>query len=295
MFILGYGVAMQLFVRKKKSGRVFSKKPEIGADGLLIEIVNSLRAPATFIGECLQKSDVIFIQVAVNDSGELVVAADVHGNIFSVNIITNKFQLVKHLSMPCNRISVSLKRKSDVLVTLSDYSLRCYNIDSQEQVACLRTHESAIVNISIHGSKRYALTSSNETASLWNLDTFERKRKLSITKDVDLMTAFFIPNSNSILTAFKDNSVLIWDAETMDLKHELKSTQSHDVTYRTVTCNSDGSSVACAGKSNLIHIWQVASQKIIQVLQLSAETKQVKHLEYLPKHLYHEEVLVGEH
>ena len=284
---------MQLFVRKKRTGNVFAKKPNVSGDGQLLEIINSFKSTSTYVGECLQKSDVIFVQVAVSSSGELVVASDIHGNIFAVNLLKNRFHLVKHLSIPCSRICASLKRKSDILVALSDYSLRCYSIDTQEQLACLRGHESAIVTISIHPSKRYTLTTSNDTATLWNLDTFDRKRKLTITKGIDLITACFIPNSNSILTCFKDNSILVWDAETMDLKCELKSTQSYDVTYRTFACNYDGSAVACGGKSNIIHIWDIASQRIKKVLQLLPETKQVKQLEYLPKHLYPEEVLVG--
>lgn len=285
---------MQLFVRKKRSGNVFTKKPDVGANGLLVEIVNSIKSSTTYVGECLQRSDVNFVQAAVGSSGELIVAGDIHGNIFTVNLVKNRFHLVKHLSIPCSRISASLKCKSDILVALSDYSLRGYNVDTQEQVAYLRGHDSSIVSISIHPSKRYALTTSNDTASLWNLDTFDRKRKLSINKDVDLLMACFIPNSNSILTCFKDNSLLVWDAETMELKHELQSTQAHDVTYRTFACNFDGSSVACAGKSSIIHIWDIASQRIKKVLQLLPDTKQVRQLGYLPKHLYPEEVLMGE-
>lgn len=284
---------MQLFLRKKRSGNVFAKKPEVGSDGLLVEIVNSVRSPTTYVGECLQRSDVIFIQVAVSSSGDLIVTGDIHGNIFAISLVKNRFSLVKHLSVPCSRLSVNLKQKNHILVSLSDYSLRCYNTDTHEQVVRLRGHDSSIVNISVHSSKRYALTSSAETASLWNLDTYERKRKLSVTRDVDLVTAFFIPNSNSILTCFKDNSLLIWDAETMSLKHELKSTQAYDVAYRAICCNSDGSSVACAGKSNTMHIWDIASQRIQKVLQLPSETKQIKQLEYMPRHLYPEEILAG--
>ena len=285
---------MQCFVRKKRAGILFPKKPEVGSNGLIVEIVNSIKTPSTYLGECLQRSEAIFVQVGVNDSGDSFVAGDIHGNIFTFDLIRNRFNLIKHLSVPCSRLAVSLKKKTDILVGLSDYSLRCYNTETQEQLACLRGHDSSIVNISVHSSKRYALTTSSETASLWNLDTYERKRKLSITKDIDLITAFFIPNSNSILTCFKDNSILVWDAETMDLIHELKSTQSLDVTYRAFACNHDGSCVASAGKSNVIHIWDIAAQRIGRVLQLPTESKQIKQLEYLPRHIYPEETLIGE-
>ncbi|XP_067934777.1 TBC1 domain family member 31-like isoform X2 [Watersipora subatra] len=284
---------MQLFVRKKRSGNVFVKKPDIGDDGLIVEVVNSIKATSSYVGQCRQKSEVIFVQVAISSSGDLVIAGDIHGNIFAINIMKNRFHLVKHLSVPCTRMSASLKRKSDILVASSDYSLRCYNVDTESQLACLRGHDSAIVSLSIHPSKRYALSTSSDNATLWNLDTFDRKRKLTITKGIALLAAQFIPSSNSILTCFKDNSMLVWDAESMELKHELKSTQSYDVSYRTFACNSDGSVVACAGKSNVIHLWDFGSERIKKILQLQLEIKQVKQLEFLPKHLYREETLVA--
>jgi hypothetical protein len=39
----------------------------------------------------------------------------------------------------------------------------------------------------MHGSGRYALTTSLETAHLWDLDTFQRKRKLNNKEEVRLL------------------------------------------------------------------------------------------------------------
>ena len=51
----------------------------------------------------------------------------------------------------------------------------------------MKGHESAIHSISVHTSGRYALTTSSDTAQLWDLDTFQRKRKLSIKEDVGII------------------------------------------------------------------------------------------------------------
>ncbi len=58
--------------------------------------------------------------------------------------------------------------------------------DAKELVAWMKGHESAIHTISIHASGRYALTSSGDTAQLWDLDTFQRKRKLNIKENVGI-------------------------------------------------------------------------------------------------------------
>jgi len=43
---------------------------------------------------------------------------------------------------------------------------------------------SVIHCISVHSSGRYAMTTSTDTAQLWDLDSFQRKRKLTIKEDV---------------------------------------------------------------------------------------------------------------
>lgn len=280
-------------MRKKKSGNIFPKKPEVGNDGLIAEIINSFRSPQTFVGDCFQRSDVIFVQADINPSGEQIVAGDCHGNIFVFDLTRNRFKLVKHLSLPVSHLAINLKKRTDFLASLSDYSLRCFNYDTQEQLCCLRGHETAITDISVHLSKRYAITTSSDTAFLWNLDTYERKRKLSINQQVDLLKAFFIPNTNSMMTCFKDNSILVWDAENLELLHELRSTMALDVTYRTFDCNSNGSRLAAAGKAAIIHIWDIGTQKIVKALQLPQETKAVRQICYLPQHLYTDEVIAG--
>lgn len=59
--------------------------------------------------------------------------------------------------------------------------------DTKEMVAWMKGHESAIHSVSIHCSGRYALTTSLETAHLWDLDTFQRKRKLNNKEEVGLL------------------------------------------------------------------------------------------------------------
>ena len=50
----------------------------------------------------------------------------------------------------------------------------------------MRGDDSSIHNISVHSSGRYALTSSNSVAQLWDLDTFSRKRTLNGAQTVGI-------------------------------------------------------------------------------------------------------------
>lgn len=59
----------------------------------------------------------------------------------------------------------------------------------------MRGHDSSIHNISVHASGRYALTSSNSVAQLWDLDTFSRKRTLNGAQTVGIQQVWIYLNS----------------------------------------------------------------------------------------------------
>ncbi|EGW15360.1 WD repeat-containing protein 67 [Cricetulus griseus] len=57
----------------------------------------------------------------------------------------------------------------------------------------MRGHESSVFSISVHASGRYAITTSSDTAQLWDLDTFQRKRKLNIRQSVGIQKVSGLP------------------------------------------------------------------------------------------------------
>lgn len=72
------------------------------------------------------------------------------------------------------------------MIKLDLLDILCVNVDSRELVSWMRGHDSSVSSISVHGSGRYAITSSADTAQLWDLDTFQRKRKLNIRQSVGI-------------------------------------------------------------------------------------------------------------
>ena len=157
-----------------------------------------------------------------------------------MGIIFCRFSLIQRTGNPCSALAFALRRRTEYLVAMSDYSLKCFDtgkwteiscthdnhmlietyylnfiliienwnhsgttcgkkiiieynsficihLDTKELVAWMKGHESVINNISVHSSGRYAITSSNDTAQLWDLDTFQRKRKLNIKENVGIV------------------------------------------------------------------------------------------------------------
>ena len=76
---------------------------------------------------------------------------------------------------------------------LSDLSCRdvCGCIDNGGLVAMMCGHSCTIHAISMHDSGRYAMTTSSDMAQLWDLDSFQRKRKLTVKEDVPIVKVHF--------------------------------------------------------------------------------------------------------
>ncbi|XP_033011697.1 TBC1 domain family member 31 isoform X3 [Lacerta agilis] len=155
--------------------------------------------------------------------------------------------------------------------------------DTKELVSWMRGHESSVSSISVHGSGRYAITSSTDTAQLWDLDTFQRKRKLQVRQSVGIQKVFFLPLSNTILSCFKDNSIFAWEFDTLRCKFQLPSpVEGSSLSYKVFAVTRDGRVLAAGGKSNHLHLWCLESKQLLRIIQMPTKVRAVRHLEFLP-------------
>ena len=82
-------------------------------------------------------------------------------------------------------------------------------LESHELVSWMKDDDSSIHSISVHAFGRYALTSSNSVAQLWDLDTFSRKRTLNGAQTVGIQQVCTICFCQSILTLIVGNVIKI--------------------------------------------------------------------------------------
>ncbi|KFV04636.1 TBC1 domain family member 31, partial [Pterocles gutturalis] len=224
-----------------------------------------------------------FLNVAFDSSGDSLLAGDQQGNIYVFDLNGNRFNLVQRTMQACTALAFNLRRKTEFLVALADYSIKCFDTETKELVSWMRGHDSSVSSISVHGSGRYAITTSADTAQLWDLDTFQRKRKLNVRHSVGIQKVFFLPLSNTILSCFKDNSVFAWEFDTLHCKYRLPTPVEGSVLlYKVFAVTRDGRIFVAGGKSNRLHLWCLESRKIIRIIQMPAKVRSVRHLEFLP-------------
>ncbi|NXT11866.1 TBC31 protein, partial [Prunella fulvescens] len=224
-----------------------------------------------------------FLNVAFDSSGDSLLAGDRQGNIYVFDLNGNRFNLVQRTMQACTALAFNLRRRTEFLVALADYSVKCFDTGTQELVSWMRGHESSVTSISVHGSGKYAITTSTDTAQLWDLDTFQRIRKLNVRQSVGIQKVFFLPLSNTILSCFKDNSVFAWEFDTLHCKYQLSAPVEGSVLfYKVFAVTRDGRTLVAGGKSNHLHLWCLELKQLIRIIQMPEKVRAVRHLEFLP-------------
>ncbi|KAM4579996.1 TBC1 domain family member 31 [Odontesthes bonariensis] len=259
-------------IGNKEEGKVWHRKPTPGRSVLV-----------TVIRTAQQAKTVRFLHVAFDTTGDSFLAGDHHGNIYVLDISRNRFRLVQKTGQACTAVAFSLRRTTEFLVALADYTIKCFDKDTKQLVSWMRGHEGAVSFISTHSSGRYAITTSSDTAQLWDLDTFQRKRKLNIRQSVGIQRVFFLPLSNTILSCFSDDSIFAWESDTLFCKYQLPVPDCGPrISYKAFAVTRDGKSLAAGGRSNLLHLWCLDSQQLVRVIQMPSQVRTVRQLEFLP-------------
>ncbi|KAM5313278.1 TBC1 domain family member 31 isoform 1-T1 [Glossophaga mutica] len=260
----------------KESGKIWHRKPSPATrEGIIVNIIHTT---SDYLPKVLR-----FLNVAFDTSGDCLIAGDHQGNIYVFDLSGNRFHLVQRTAQACTALAFNLHRKSEFLVALADHSIKCFDTVTKELVSWMRGHESSVSSISVHASGRYAITTSSDTAQLWDLDTFQRKRKLNILQSVGIQKVFFLPLSNTILSCFKDNSIFAWECDTLCCKYQLPAQpESSSISYKVFAVTRDGRILAAGGKSNHLHLWCLEAKQLFRIIQMPAKVRAVRHLEFLP-------------
>ncbi|XP_066540081.1 TBC1 domain family member 31 [Hoplias malabaricus] len=262
-------------IGSKTDGKLWHRKPVSSNNGILVNVIRSASA--------YQNKTVRFLQVTFETTGESFLAGDHHGNIYVFDISRNRFNLVQKTGQACTALAFNLRRTTEYLVALSDYSIKCFDKDTKQLVSWMRGHEGAVSSLSVHSSGRYAISTSFDTAQLWDLDTFQRKRKLNLRQSVGIQKVFFLPMSNTILSCFTDDSIFAWESDTLFSKYQLPVPQDGPrVHYKAFAVTQDGKILAAGGRSNLIYLWCLDSQQLFRVLQMPPKVRTIRQLDFLP-------------
>ena len=268
-----------LDLAKQDEGKIWIRKPMPSSDdGIMLKIENRRGGALALEGKTIRA-----LHVAFDNFGDCFIMGDQHGQIYYFDLNKNRMKLCQRLGSAVTALSFSTRHKNEFLVCCADNSMKCFNMETKDLLGWMKGHSSAINNISVHSSGKYALTTSNDVAQLWDLDTFSRKRKLNIRENVGILKVFFLPLSNTIITCFKDDSIFGWEADTLQCKFQLPVPVEERSQYLTVTISSDSRFLVAGGRSQFLHVYTLDSRRLFRIIQLPNKVKSVKQLEFLPE------------
>uniref|UniRef100_A0A8C9T8L9 TBC1 domain family member 31 n=1 Tax=Scleropages formosus TaxID=113540 RepID=A0A8C9T8L9_SCLFO len=267
----------------KEEGKIWQRKPApIPRPGILILMMVLIFSRIYLIILHYHVKTARFLHVAFDVTGESFLAGDHHGNIYVFDLSRNRFKLVQKTGQACTALAFGLRRTTEYLVALADYSIKCFDKDTKQLVSWMRGHDGAVSSISVHGSGRYAITTSADTAQLWDLETFQRKRKLSVQRAVGIQKVFFLPLSNTILSCFSDDSIFAWDSDTLQCKHQLPVPEEGSrPRYRAFAVSRDGRLLAAGGRSSVVHLWCLDNWQLLKAVQMPPKVRTVRQLEFV--------------
>lgn len=261
----------------KSSGRIWSRKPNPSAnEGIICTICNT--------GNGIKSGKRHrFLKASFIHGAPKLIAGDHLGSVYVFDIVENRFSVIQNTGQACTCIATGLQTSSEYIIALADTSLKCYSSESKELISWMRGHETAVHTISLNDAGNTAITTSQDTAQLWDVDTFERKRKLNVMMSVGIRKVFFIPSTNLIMTCFKDNTIFAWDSDTLEWRYQLKCTQADPIDYKSFAIAKNGKTLVAAGKSSILHVYSLETLRIIRIVQMPEYISAVKDISFLPE------------
>ncbi|RLN93324.1 hypothetical protein BBJ28_00002100 [Nothophytophthora sp. Chile5] len=121
-------MVLTLELRATQDGVIWPRRPLVSSKGLLSCVRNLPHSS-------FDKRPTRFRDVTFNPSGEILAATDEKGRVFVFFVTTNRYALVQHLGVPTLACCFSPMRKTELLVTCEDETVRHIQAKQQTRAA----------------------------------------------------------------------------------------------------------------------------------------------------------------
>ncbi|KAJ3008178.1 TBC1 domain member 31, partial [Thoreauomyces humboldtii] len=219
----------------------------------------------------------------------VMAAVDQRGAIYAFDFQKNKFWIVAKSGISGSCIAFNPIRRRELIVGLSDHAIVCYNIDSCQIVCKLPAyHTSPTYSLSTHPTRPLLISTGQNESILWDTETWERKRLL-VGAQLGIQQARYSSTGASIVTAFVDGKILVWNAETfltqwsIDLATMLgEPVQIGLDRENCLALSRDAELMVYGGIGAKIYVWNMVERRLVhEILVPAFEGKGIAQIEFL--------------
>nr|CAD7196969.1 unnamed protein product [Timema douglasi] len=245
-------------------------------DGLIIQIHHTTPAGN---GETHR---VRFVHVAFNEIGEQLAAADHRGNIFIIDLNSNKFWLLPNLGI-CTVIAFSPHKSASLLLGTVDRALNFINTETGDIMGSLVGHTLPAKQVSFSCRGWYCLTVSSEEAIIWDSESLTQAHKLTMHTNVAIKQVMFMPVSDYVLACFQDDAMNVWKFETFECVKQIipDAWKSHHL--KSIAFTRNGRAMVIGGHTSSLVVFALDTWTVKKLIQLPEGMGGVRHIQFLPQ------------
>nr|CAD7432689.1 unnamed protein product [Timema monikensis] len=223
-----------------------------------------------------------FVHVAFNEIGEQLAAADHRGNIFIIDLNSNKFWLLPNLGI-CTVIAFSPHKSATLLLGTVDRALNFINTETGDIMGSLVGHTLPAKQVSFSCRGRYCLTVSSEEAIIWDSETLTQAHKLTMHTNVAIKQVMFMPVSDYVLACFQDDAMNVWKFETFECVKQIipDAWKSHHL--KSIAFTRNGRAMVIGGHTSSLVVFALDTWTVKKLIQLPEGMGGVRHIQFLPQ------------
>ncbi|TPX64138.1 hypothetical protein SpCBS45565_g06095 [Spizellomyces sp. 'palustris'] len=147
--------------------------------------------------------------------------------------------------------------------------------------------------MSVHPTRPLAISTSRTEGILWDTELWERKRLL-VGAQSGVRQAVFSADGSTIISAFADGSILLWNVDTFNLNWKISLERfsgdplipcgEHDTGFgrSSMAASRNGEVLVEAGGSSTVFVWNLAEKRLMhEILVPTFESKRIVQVDFL--------------
>ena len=160
-------------------------------------------------------------------------------------------------------------RKNWIVIGSDDFHLRVYNYNTGEKITQFEAHPDYIRGISIHPTKPYVLTCSDDlTVRLWDWENNWKLEQVFEGHQHYIMSVNFNPKDpNTFATACLDRTVKIWSLGSSVPNYTMVAHDAKGVNYADYYPQSDKPYLITCSDDKTIKIWDYQTKSCVAILE----------------------------